>query len=179
MIDISRKTVVRLFNESAGMSTVTGMAITTNWKDRTQQLFSISTDDTLRCWASKSGAFEWSERHSSNLTSVAVHPQNTYVATGGSDGRIILRDTKTGQLLHEIRAHTDKVSDLAFNPSGRKLFSTSFDRVLRVWDITSYPQCIDSFIESMVITPVTQLRIMLTVRRMPGGRLIVAATGLS
>ena len=65
-------------------------------------------------------------------TSVALSPDGALVAIGDLGGSVRIWDRATGQLLAELQAHREQVSDLAFR-SDRELVSVSWDGMIKRW----------------------------------------------
>jgi WD40 repeat protein len=59
------------------------------------------------------------------------------LATADRSGTVFLLDAETGTMLHQWRAHTDEVLNLAFSPDGTLLATSGTDGFLRLWGI--YP----------------------------------------
>ena len=57
------------------------------------------------------------------------------LALGSLRGEIELRDMGNGKRLSILRAHSDTVTQLAFDPGGRFLVSGSDDGTLRLWEL--------------------------------------------
>jgi len=49
----------------------------------------------------------------------------------------LLWNTSTGRQLRSFSGHTDSITDLAFSPDGRLLFSASRDVTIMIWDAES------------------------------------------
>jgi WD40 repeat protein/serine/threonine protein kinase len=67
----------------------------------------------------------------------AYSPDGKWLATGGWDRTVNLRDSATGALALTIFAHDGFVRNLAFSPDSRNLATTSEDRSVRLWEIPS------------------------------------------
>ncbi len=68
---------------------------------------------------------------------MAYSPDGKWLATGGWDRTIKLRDAATGEEKLTIFGHEGFVLDLAFSPDGGALVSTSEDRSVRLWEVPS------------------------------------------
>lgn len=71
------------------------------------------------------------------MVSLVYSPDGQLIATGSRSGFIVLWDAQTGQQLQRWKAHSDKVVDLAFHPSGDQLLSSGADQGLWRWDIVA------------------------------------------
>jgi WD40 repeat protein len=68
------------------------------------------------------------------VTTVAINPAGTQVATGGDDHAINLWNIDDGTLAHQLRTHTDWVRAVVFSPDGKWLASAGDDRKIHLWD---------------------------------------------
>jgi WD40 repeat protein len=73
--------------------------------------------------------------HAKYVYSVAFSPDGRWLATGGWDRTIKLRDAATGEERLTIFGHQGFVLALAFSPDSRCLASTSEDRSVRLWEV--------------------------------------------
>ncbi|GCF08428.1 NACHT domain-containing protein [Dictyobacter arantiisoli] len=79
-----------------------------------------------------------------NILSLALSPDQTWLAAGTANGTIELWQLPAGTPLSSLTGHTDWIRTIAFSPDGRWLASGSDDQGIRLWDVAS-EQCIKIF----------------------------------
>ncbi|MFM7050942.1 MAG: WD40 repeat domain-containing serine/threonine protein kinase, partial [Planctomycetota bacterium] len=67
------------------------------------------------------------------IARVALSPDGTRLATGGTGPSIRLWDARSGDMLLALDGHGDTVIDLRFSPDGAMLASSSIDGTVRLW----------------------------------------------
>jgi WD40 repeat protein len=92
---------------------------------------------------------------------VAISPNNQFIATGGSDGKIGLWEVGSSQKLLNFKAHEGHILGLVFTNDSQYLISGSFDRYIKIWDVMS-GACIRSWLSSdsvyrMAVSPDGQI----------------------
>jgi WD40 repeat protein/serine/threonine protein kinase len=75
-------------------------------------------------------------KHSNGAWSAALSPDDRCLAVGAgvADGIVRVYDLTTGDLLHSLQGHIDRVVSVAYSPDGTRLASTSLDRTVKIWD---------------------------------------------
>ncbi|WP_349606861.1 caspase family protein [Cupriavidus sp. DF5525] len=73
--------------------------------------------------------------HSGSVEALAISPDGSLVATGGSDFMIRVWNRKTSSLIRVIPGHTKDVLTLAFSVDNKSLLSGSADRTARIWNV--------------------------------------------
>ena len=71
------------------------------------------------------------------ITTVAISPDGTQVATAGDDHLINLWNIDDGKLAHQLRCHADWVRVVSYSPDGKWLASAGDDRKIHLWDTAS------------------------------------------
>jgi WD40 repeat protein len=118
-----------------------------------QLLASGSQDQTIRLWAVTTQA-PVRDAVTGQLASVAVLPLNTLhghtgwircisfnadgtlLASGDSNGIVIVWETTTGDRLHTFQAHANLVLAVTFSPDDRVLASSGGDGIIKCWDLS-------------------------------------------
>ncbi|MBW4695482.1 MAG: hypothetical protein KME27_27350 [Lyngbya sp. HA4199-MV5] len=115
-------------------------------------LASGSQDQTIRLWsiAPETAQIHDSNRprpvtaqpintlhgHNSWIRCIAFSPDGTLLASGGSDGIIIVWEVKTGDRLHTFQAHSSLVLTVTYSPNGNILASSGGDGIIKLWDLS-------------------------------------------
>lgn len=58
--------------------------------------------------------------------------------TGGRDGNIQIWNTKVFSKTTELHGHANSVISMAVHPSHKLLFSSSVDKTIRIWELTTF-----------------------------------------
>ncbi|NES82587.1 MAG: hypothetical protein F6K10_14895 [Moorea sp. SIO2B7] len=76
----------------------------------------------------------WFDSSVGIIWAVAVSPDSTMIASGGSEQPIKLWNSGTGKLLRTLTEHSDSVNCLAFSPDNPTLASGGNDNSIRIWN---------------------------------------------
>jgi WD40 repeat protein len=117
---------------------------------------SCSGDGTVRVWDIHSGK-ELRRMHWL-LNAIAISPDKKRVVGGGPAGGIVIIDFDSGDSIRYIRrAHSDRITALAYSRDGRLVVSGSTD-TLQIWDAITWNKLgvikgLKGPISSLVLTP--------------------------
>jgi WD40 repeat protein len=78
--------------------------------------------------------------HDCAVESLAFSPDGKRFVLGLSDGKIIIQDSDTGNIVSKLdhfRGDIGRVSSIAFSPDGKWIVSGLLDRTIRIWDAQS------------------------------------------
>ena len=75
--------------------------------------------------------------HSGVVNAIAYSPSGEVLASGGSDGLVILYRVSDGKLLRVLEGHTGVVNSVHFSPDGERLASGGYDQSVRLWEVSS------------------------------------------
>ena len=67
---------------------------------------------------------------------LAWSPDGSRIAAGTSNGRLIVFAADTGQKLQSLGTHSGWVEDVWWSPDSKRLFSSSLDGTVRIWDVS-------------------------------------------
>jgi ribosomal RNA-processing protein 9 len=73
--------------------------------------------------------------HVAPILCIAASQDGKFVATGGSDNRLVVWDAATLKPLKAFTQHRDSVTSLAFRRGTNQLFSASKDRTIKIWSL--------------------------------------------
>ncbi|PSB27838.1 NB-ARC domain-containing protein [Stenomitos frigidus] len=74
--------------------------------------------------------------HADWIRCIAFSPDGSLLASGSSDGMVILWEPETGDRLHTFQAHSSLVLTVAFSPNEPVLASSGGDGIIKLWDLS-------------------------------------------
>ncbi|PPQ81031.1 hypothetical protein CVT25_014426 [Psilocybe cyanescens] len=76
-------------------------------------------------------------QNGSSVHSVAFSQDGSQVVSGSSDETVRIWNVTTGEVVAELKGHTDWVRSVAFSQDGSQVVYGSSDRTIRIWDVMS------------------------------------------
>ena len=103
-------------------------------------LASASWDNTVKLWSIKDAGKTNSllhilTGHQDGVTTISLNSKGTLLATGSGDRTIKLWNTKTGELIKNLRGHTSQINSLAFSSDDQFLISGEEQQGLFSWNL--------------------------------------------
>jgi WD40 repeat protein len=119
-------------NLQAHHSDISGIAII----DEEQKIVTASYDGTCRLWnLSSYDAEKTLVKQKERIRSMTTASDGSSVFLGYQNGKIVQVSIANIRDRSEMLGHTDLVSTLSVDPTGRFLASASWDRTIRVWSL--------------------------------------------
>lgn len=96
-----------------------------------------SQDKSVILWDADTGQTRSLGKHSGQIRAVAFSPSGAILASGDSEGHVLLWNTHDGTLLAPLTDHSGAVQALAFSCDGKRLASSGANGDVRLWDLAS------------------------------------------
>ncbi|PHN07772.1 WD40 domain-containing protein [Flavilitoribacter nigricans] len=73
-------------------------------------------------------------------SALAFSPDGNFIVIGNHEGKINLYAASSGKLLHAFPGHGGSVARMIFSADGQKLYSSSADGTIRIWDTNTHEE---------------------------------------
>lgn len=100
-----------------------------------QWLIAGDGDGKLEIWNLQNQEKDYQYQHDHAILAVAFSPDRNYFLLADETGAIEVWRTYDNRRAGILKGHNKKVLDLVFNPDGSRLFSSSEDKTVRIWDV--------------------------------------------
>lgn len=104
--------------------------------DNSKYIASIKEDMSLDFWDVTNNRLLYTKRdHTKAMRALDASLDGKWIATGGADKEIILRNAMTGEIAKRWYAHDNWIRTLAFSPDNKTLASGGDDKKIILWDL--------------------------------------------
>jgi len=108
-----------------------------NFSPNGRFIVTCSSDKTAKIWRLRDGSLRVLTSFSVFPRSVQFNLDGRYIASGGTFGRLLICNARTGKLVASWGGHSKFVTSLLFTPDGKGLLSGSWDKQVIHWDVSS------------------------------------------
>jgi len=95
----------------------------------------LGSEERLVLWDTASGKIAQTVTNRSAMDVLTVAPDGRRFAEAGEDKKVRIRDADTLRVIHEFRAHNERISALAWHPTKPILATASGDLSVKLWDV--------------------------------------------
>jgi WD40 repeat protein len=107
-----------------------------SWSNDATQIFSASSDSTIRKWQSTSGKeLAVLRGHTNSVNSLCLSPDERHLFSASKDCSVRIWDLKTNQAIGDPLLHDDQIWALAMLPDGTYFASAGVDAKVYVWSL--------------------------------------------
>jgi len=100
----------------------------------------LGSEQRVVLWDSTSGKIMQTVTNHSAMDVLAVAADGRRFAEAGEDRKVRIRDAATLRVVHEFRAHNERISAIAWHPAKPILATASEDLSVKLWDVEAGKQ---------------------------------------
>ncbi|HEV2655510.1 MAG TPA: hypothetical protein VGT82_11145, partial [Ktedonobacteraceae bacterium] len=96
-----------------------------------------NSDDSVRIWSVSQKSYQQLFKGTSNQQIYAVSwwPNDKYIAAGGQDEKVKVRDATTEKLVLIYTGHNQPIMSVQWSHDGKSIASSSFDKTVQIWTV--------------------------------------------
>jgi WD40 repeat protein len=129
---------LRLWDVATGVATVLrghgDQVVAVRFSKDGRSVWTASDDQTVRRWDVATGTPRGVVPGLGSSPTLAISPDDRWVAAGGGEGRVVLVDPET-LTQHVLGSHGAAIIRLELSPDGTRLASSGRDHTVRIWDV--------------------------------------------
>ena len=110
------------------------------WSPDGQWIATGGHDGSLMLWEADTGRMVRSWAIFNFPAGMTFSPDSALIATPAQANGVDLHSVETGEIVQTFRGHTDGIGGIAFSPDQRRVFTSSWDRTVKIWDAESAMQ---------------------------------------
>jgi WD40 repeat protein len=103
-------------------------------------LVTATSNRTLQSWDLQKARVAGVTGHGSRIRLMAFQSRQPQMLASSNDTSALLWDLKTGALLWSLQGHREGISAIAMSADGTLAATASFDKTIRLWDLTRRQQ---------------------------------------
>lgn len=105
--------------------------------DLNQMVVSGGNDCRLQFWRFSRNELIGTFKLTDSASQLCLHKENSLLAVALDNFHVIIVDLETKKVVRRFIGHTNRITDMSFDPDCRRLFVSSMDSRIYVWDMLS------------------------------------------
>ena len=111
------------------------------------QLLTGSMDKTAKIWNVETGQEIFEMKHDGEIIACSFNTDGDKILTGSFDKTAKIWDSYNGNMIGDLKEHTEEISSCQFNYSGSNVVTASVDKTVKLWDLRKMDKSLHTFTE--------------------------------